>query len=76
MFGYLMKNRVIFVGSRINDEVRLMVIQPSPVQSCLYLRVAHMEDCLLSLPCGAKVWRAAAGCHKHCSKPTSNGSHE
>ena len=21
MFGYLMKNRVIFIGSRINDEV-------------------------------------------------------
>ena len=23
MFGYLMKNRVIFIGSRINDEVWL-----------------------------------------------------
>lgn len=35
MFGYLMKNRVIFIGSRINDEVYLTFIQPTAWQSII-----------------------------------------
>ena len=28
MYGYLLRNRVIFIGSRINDEVMLAVLLP------------------------------------------------
>ena len=62
MFGYLMRNRVIFIGSRINDEVRLSAIN-SAVKHLYQLKTCSHGDCAFD----HEMWHAAAGCHKYCS---------